>query len=95
MFLHIGGEYIVPLKNLIGIFDMEASTVTKDTKEFLRTAEKGGLLESVTNELPKSFILMKDGKGWKVYFSSISTPTLSKRAFSEGESPVERLKKKG
>lgn len=80
MFLHIGNNYVIPLKSLIAILDMEKTTISKDTKEFLKTAEEEGFIESVTDDIPKSFIITEIDKKSKIYLSSISSVTLEKRS---------------
>ena len=40
MFLHLGGNHIINTKELIGIFDIENTSVSKITKDFLSTASK-------------------------------------------------------
>ena len=40
MYLHIGGDTVVNTKNIIGIFDMDNSTVSYKTREFLSEAQK-------------------------------------------------------
>lgn len=40
MFLHIGEDTVITDKKIIGIFDMDTSTVNKATRDFLREAEK-------------------------------------------------------
>jgi RNA polymerase-interacting CarD/CdnL/TRCF family regulator len=57
MFLHIGGDVVLPMRNIIAIMDIESTTVSKDTKEFLKIAEEEGYIESISNDLPKSFII--------------------------------------
>lgn len=80
MFLHIGGNFVVPLKNIIAILDLEKTTISKDTREFLRTAEEEGFIESITDDIPKSFIVTETDKKSKIYLSSISSSTLQKRS---------------
>lgn len=80
MFLHIGGDVVVPLKNVIAIFDIESTTVSKDTKEFLRIAEEEGFIESISDDIPKSFIITETDKKSKIYLSPISSVTLQKRS---------------
>lgn len=80
MFLHLGNEMVVPTKTIIGIFDIENTSVSKNTKDFLYTAEKNGEVYYVTSELPKSFIVCKEKQKQKVYISQISAATLKKRA---------------
>ena len=73
MFLHAGSNKSIRLKNIIGIFDMDTSTVSADTKKFLKKAEKDGVTKTLVEEIPKSFILTSDGE---VVFSQISTSSL-------------------
>lgn len=79
MFLHIGADVVIPVKNIIGIFDLENTTVSKDTKEFLKIAEEEGFIEAVSKDLPKSFIIAEIDKKSKVFLSPISSVTLKKR----------------
>ncbi len=80
MFLHIGGDVVIPIKNIIAIFDIESTTVSKDTKEFLTIAEEEGFIESISQDLPKSFIITETDKKSKIYLSPISSVTLQKRS---------------
>lgn len=80
MFLHIGGDVVVPLKSIIAIFDMETTTVSKDTREFLTIAEEEGFIESISADLPKSFIITEIDKKSKIFLSPISSVTLQKRS---------------
>jgi ribosomal protein S8 len=80
MFLHIGGDVVLPVKNIIAIMDIESTTVSKDTKEFLKIAEEEGFIESISNDLPKSFIITESDKKSKIYLSPISSVTLQKRS---------------
>lgn len=88
MYLHIGQETVVRTDRLIGIFDMENTTVAKSTREFLADAEKGGRVVSVCDDLPRSFVVCGDGQGGEtVYISQISCATLKKRAAAGGFIP--------
>ncbi len=80
MFLHIGGDKVIPVKNVIAIFDIETTTLSKDTKEFLRTAEEEGFIESISEDLPRSFVITEANKKSKIYLSPISSVTLQKRS---------------
>ena len=80
MFLHIGQDTVVRDREIIGIFDIENTTVTKNTRGFLAAAEKKGQTVAVSNELPKSCVVCGDKRGEeRVYISQISTATLYKR----------------
>lgn len=80
MFLHIGGDKVIPVKNIIAILDIETTTISKDTKEFLKTAEDEGFIESISDDLPRSFIITEENKKSKIYLSPISSVTLQKRS---------------
>ena len=80
MFLHLGENIVVPLKDIIGIFDMEASIYSSDTIQFLRMAEEDGFVQKISQEKPKSFVIAEVNKKSKVYLSPISSATLTKRS---------------
>ena len=42
MFLHLGEDTVITDKNIIGIFDMDTSTVNKATRDYLNKAQKDG-----------------------------------------------------
>lgn len=81
MYLHLGQETVVKTDDIIGVFDLETSTLSKHTRNFLAQAEKNKSVVNVTKELPKTFVVMcPRGKNkQKVYISQISTTTLQKR----------------
>lgn len=81
MYLHIGKGKTLKDKDIIGIFDLDTSTVSERTKEFLNKKEKEKLTEYADFDLPRSFILCKNkDKRYKVVFSRISTVGLKDRA---------------
>ena len=80
MFLHIGGNVVIPMKNVIAIMDIDTTTISKATKEFLKIAEEEGFIQSISEDLPKSFIITETDKKSKIYLSPISSVTLQKRA---------------
>ena len=80
MYISIGTEKTVKIKDIIGIFDMDVASSTKTTRDFLKNAEKKGLVESTGYDIPKSFIVCRDKNGRdKIYISQISSSTLLKR----------------
>ena len=79
MFLHLGENVVVPLKDIIGIFDIESTMYSTDTIQFLRMAEEDGFVERITKDAPKSFVLAEVDKKSKIYLSPISSSTLTKR----------------
>lgn len=79
MYLHLGQETVVLTKDIIGIFDLDTATISKQTRDFLTKAEKSGNVFNVSYELPKSFIVSKGKEKEKVYISQLSSQTLLKR----------------
>lgn len=71
-------------RDIIGIFDIENTSVSKITKEYLGGKEKEHRVVNVSTELPKSFIVCSSGDGREkgeitVYISQISCSTLKKK----------------
>ena len=77
MYLHLGNNYVIPESEIIGIFDMDNTTISKHTRKLLNLAEKSGKVTAVTNDLPKSFVLCRNGS---VYLCQISPSALAGRA---------------
>lgn len=82
MYIHLGHNIIVSTNDVIGIFDMDNTTVSRASRAFLTNAQAHGNVIDVTDELPKSYIVTQNGYETKVYISSISPATLLKRAKS-------------
>ena len=80
MYIHLGESTVIPVKDLIVIIDLENTTVSKITKDFLRDAEKNGIVVNVSTELPKSAVVCVRSGERIVYISQISATTLQKRA---------------
>lgn len=80
MTLHIGGDCVVRDRDIIGVFDMENTTIGKETRRFLADAEKGGRVVNVTDDLPRAFVVcVEPDSSETVYISKISPATLKKR----------------
>ena len=80
MYLHVGNNKNIREKSIIGIFDTDTSTVSTITRKFLSGAEKRGMVESSTDEVPKSFILFSEEGQSKICFSQLSTAALMGRS---------------
>ncbi|MGM9606150.1 MAG: extracellular matrix regulator RemB [Oscillospiraceae bacterium] len=81
MYLHLGQSVVVRQKDILGIFDLDITTSSFRTRKFLERAEREGRMITVTDDLPKSFVVCqgKDGKA-VVYLSQLSSATLRGRA---------------
>lgn len=83
MYLHIGLNYMIKKRDIIGIFDIETTTGSNISRQFLAKAQKADRVVSVTDDLPRSFIVCKDGNKETVYLTQLSSSTLQRRNNSE------------
>ena len=80
MYLHLGHETVIRKEDILGIFDIDTSTVSKITRDYLSVKEKEGSCVTVSYELPGSFVVCSDKNGNEtVYISQLSASTLLKR----------------
>ena len=75
-YLHLGKDTSIEIDNIVGIFDMDTSTVSKHTRAFLSECEKENRIVNVSFELPKSYILYDFDGEYSVYLSPLNSATL-------------------
>lgn len=81
MYLHLGQSVIVRKQDVIGIFDLDNTTWSFRTRRFLERAEEEGRVVPVGDDLPRSFVLAREGDGPPVvYLCPLSPAALSGRA---------------
>ena len=77
MYLNIGGEYQIPVRAIIGLFDFDK--LTEDSGDYnlelLSQKEEALMLETVSEDLPRSLIVTET----KYYLSPVNVSTLSER----------------
>jgi len=78
MYLNIGNDMAVRERSIIGIFDLDNTSTSKRTREFLNQAEKEGLIVPC-DDLPKSFILTDEYNMQRIFLTALSASTLEKR----------------
>ena len=83
MYLHIGNGESIKTKDIIGIFDLDTSTISKKTKNYINKKEKEGKVEYTDFDLPRAFIICYENKEEKVKLSRISSQGLVQRIKSE------------
>ena len=84
MYIHIGGDRVISDTDIIGIFDLDNTTVSKNTRKnatsvLLEKAQREGRVETVMDDIPKSFVVTQN----KVYITQLSVQTLIKRINSK------------
>lgn len=85
MYLHLGQNVVIRQREIIGIFDMDNTTVSRETRSFLTKAEKKKQVRYVNMELPKSFVVCDPARRVRsrqtptVYVAQVAPRTLYKR----------------
>ena len=79
MYVNIGFDMAVRDSAIIGIFDLDNTTCSKHTRQFLKEAEETGQVITVTDDIPKSFLLTAEYGMDKVYLCQFNAATLEKR----------------
>ena len=80
LYLHLEQDSVIFKKNIVGIFDMDKTTISKKTREYLSNSERQGRVRYLSYDLPKSFIVCNENGEEVVYISRLSSGTLIKRA---------------
>ena len=78
MYLNIGSDMAVREKSIIGIFDMDNTSTSRRTREFLERCEKEGQVVPC-DDLPKSFVLTAEYGLNRVYLTALNASTLERR----------------
>ena len=79
MYLHIGNGESIKTEDIIGIFDLDTSTVSKTTKKYISSKEKEGKVEYTDFDLPRAFIVCAGKRGERIKLSRISSAGLLQR----------------
>ena len=78
MYLDIGKDFSVRDSSIVGIFDLENTSTSARTREFLNRAEKEGQVVPC-DELPKSFLLTSEYGMPRVWLTEFNASTQEKR----------------
>lgn len=80
MYVSLGAGRFADRNEIIGIFDLDVTSQSHITRKYLNAAEKSGNVINASEDIPKSFTVMKDGS---VYISQPATATLIRRIEEE------------
>ena len=78
MYIHLGRDYVLNDRDVIGIFNLEPTTISPRGREFLNYAQKSGAVVSLSEELPQCYVLA-DAPVDTVYLSELSSTAMKKR----------------
>jgi hypothetical protein len=76
MFIHLGGDTIIRVSEIVAIFDLASERTSKISGQFLKAATQSGNVTFIDQDESKSFVITEK----RVYYSPISSTTLKKRA---------------
>ena len=80
MYLHLGNGKIINTETLIGIFDLDITSQSYLTRQFLTLSEKAGHVINAAEDIPKSFVVCSENGKKTVYLSQMASATLLKRS---------------
>ena len=87
MYIHLGRDYVLNDRDIIGIFDLETTTTSPRGREFLNYAQKNGAVVSLSDELPQCYVLadggLVDAGIWNCW---LPAPAPTTRSFPTGRS---------
>ena len=75
MYISLGNDVSVLQSDIIGVFDIEKTSVVKSVNDFLGYCQRNNRIYYVSLEMPKSFVVCSDC----VYITNISAYTIRKR----------------
>ena len=81
MFVHLGGEKVIRMSELIAILDLSTEQSVTVHSEYIAHAEQKNAVEKIGEEAPKSLVITDS----KLYYSPISSTTLKKRVQAMNE----------
>ena len=79
MYLNLGKGTVVSTDSIVGIFDLDITSQSHLTRKFLTMAEKAGQIINAAEDIPKTFVVCRDGEKNLVYLSQMAAATLLRR----------------
>lgn len=76
MFLHVGGDVTVSLKQVVAILDLRSTQNGESNRQLLESYRKRHRVDDISDGDPRSLVLTTD----RIYLSPISSLTLLRRA---------------
>ena len=69
MYLTLGKNTVVREENIVGIFDLDSSSQSHITRDYLSAAEKRGTVINAAEDIPNSFLIVSEKKEETVYLT--------------------------
>ena len=82
MYFHAGQGNVINAESVIGIFDLDETSQSYITREFLKKTEQSGNIINSAEDIPKTFIVCCENNKNSVYLCQPAPNILVKRADS-------------
>lgn len=79
MYVVLGKDTVISEKKIIGLFDLDITSQSYLTREFLSNSEKKSSVFNAAEDIPKSFVVYTESKEDKVFLSQMASSTLNRR----------------
>ncbi len=79
MYIYIGSDHLINEEDVVGMFDIETTTTSYITRDYLTAAQKNGRIINVSSDIPKTFVVCRRDDKIYVYLSQYSAATINKR----------------
>lgn len=79
MYIYIGSDHLINEEDVVGMFDIETTTTSYITRDYLTAAQKNGRIINVSSDIPKTFVVCRRDDKIYVYLSQYSASTINKR----------------
>ena len=79
MYLNIGKNAVIWDDQIIGIFDLDSSSQSYLTREYLSAAEKAGSVINAADDIPNSFLIVSEKGKQNIYLTQSMSKTLAKK----------------
>lgn len=79
MYVHIGNDFVVHKGDIIGIFDFDGVMSSKITSAYLKRLESENKLIAVSQDIPKSVVIVTSSGEDIAYLSPLNSKTIKNR----------------
>ena len=76
MYLYLGGDAAVETDEIVGVFDLDNTSWSHITRQYLSRAERSGQVENAAEDIPRSFVVRADGN---IVLTQPTAATLARR----------------
>lgn len=80
MYLHLGQDYIVPMRQVVCVFDMDTATASRRTRRLIERMQEEGRIIELYDDLPRAAVLCVSELGEYLYLTQLSSKVLQRRA---------------